>query len=248
MFVNLPIVNNLNSIILFDVDGTLAISTKEIDNKMFNELHRLYDKGHNLGIVGGGNIQKICQQIGLAKKYFKYIFAENGITSYEMINGEMKQFHENKLDWSQELLSQICNFLLELVGDINGNINKYVVFRNGMLYFTPIGSNCTWNERLDFVEFDKVNKIRKTMINKILERFFNNNIDAKLGGMIGIGIHPIGWDKTYVLKFLEQYEIIYYFGDQYLSDGNDYPLLSHDRVTGIKVDNPEQTLELLKYF
>ena len=72
------------------------------------------------------------------------------------------------------------------------------------------------------------------------------DIDLRLGGMIGIGIHPLNWDKTYALQILNDYQDISYIGDCYHEDGNDYPLLNHPRVKGYNVDSQEDTKEIIK--
>lgn len=65
------------SVVLFDVDGTL--SGQSIEAQMVNTIEKIsHNKNIILEIVGGGTYAKICLQIGLAIKYFKYIFSECG--------------------------------------------------------------------------------------------------------------------------------------------------------------------------
>ena len=231
------------TLLLFDVDGTLAISTQKMKDPISNKLRELKEKGYLLGIVGGGNYKKITEQIEDNVDLFTYIFAENGITAYK----ENRLFHSNslKIEWTESFINQIICYLLQLVieTELPFRRGNFIAFRQGMLYFTPVGSDCSWDERMEFVEYDKIHQTRQNLISKILNQFKGYNLDAKLGGMIGIGIHPKGWDKSYVVQFLHNYSDIYYFGDQYLQDGNDYPLLNHPRIKGVKVDNPNDTLE-----
>ncbi len=69
-----------------------------------------------------------------------------------------------------------------------------------------------------------------------------------MGGQIGIGIHPKGWDKSYILQFinLTDYESVSFYGDRCLPNGNDYPLYSHMNINGNFVKGPEETLTLIK--
>ena len=53
----------MSKLILFDVDGTLTESGKIIHNSMLNKLITLNNKGYDLGIVGGGKLEKILNQI-----------------------------------------------------------------------------------------------------------------------------------------------------------------------------------------
>ena len=58
-----------------------------------------------------------------------------------------------------------------------------------MLYYTPIGSDCSWGERIHFSNLDKEKYIRESLVENILKKFKKKDIDVRLGGMIGIGIH-----------------------------------------------------------
>ena len=73
-----------------------------------------------------------------------------------------------------------------------------------MIYVTPIGGDCSYLERQDFIIYDKNHKIRKKMIDALNKEFSNIGFSFLLGGSIGIGIHPKTWDKTFCLKFLEK--------------------------------------------
>jgi len=65
-------------IILFDVDGTLVESGDEIkDSKYFEILNQLKNK-YEIGIVGGGTLEKILKQINYDKVVFDHYFTECG--------------------------------------------------------------------------------------------------------------------------------------------------------------------------
>ena len=72
----------------------------------------------------------------------------------------------------------------------------------------------------------------------------NTNIEILLGGSVGIAIYPKEWNKVQVLQTIKKsdYDKIYYFGDKYLENGNDYALLHAEGVIGIKVDSPGDIL------
>lgn len=237
----------MNKLLLFDVDGTLAESTKEITPKMLSKLVDLKNAGYDLGLVGGGNYQKISQQIKNNNHLFKYIFSENGIVSYE--NGKL--IHENSIKkvYKEDVLQLIINILLHYTANLSVPYKRghFIAFRNAMLYYTPIGSDCSQEEREEFAKYDEIHHIRRQIMNdlkKILPE--NLKLDIKLGGQIGIGIHPIGWDKRYCLKFIpEIYDQILFYGDRCDIDENDYPLYSHERVVGHKVKSPDDTQKYL---
>ena len=87
----------MNNLILFDVDGTLAESSKKVSNKMLNKLKQLNLK-FELGLISGGKLEKLKNQIGeenilVEDSLFKYVFSENGMIGYK----ENKKFFEMNL-------------------------------------------------------------------------------------------------------------------------------------------------------
>ena len=234
-------------LILFDVDGTLAESTLSISQKMVDILTVFKeDPYYELGIVGGGEYSKIISQIGQENAHlFKYIFSENGLVSYK---GD-ELFHKNdiKNSISENNLQKIINFVLRYIADLELPYKRgsFVRFRTGMLYITPIGGDCSQEERNNFVEYDKIHEVRQTMIDALKKEF--PDISILLGGAIGLGIHPKGWDKSYIMQFLnkEDYDGIIFYGDRCTPDGNDYPLFSHPDIKGFCVENPQNTIDSL---
>ena len=244
----------MKDLLLFDVDGTLAESTFKIKKDMVLLLKDLSCK-FKLAIVGGGSYITIQEQIGLENlKLFDYIFSENGLVVYKNVDGYMELYHCNDLKGitKEKTIQRIINHCLTFI--VNTKLpykrGRFIMFRKGMIYCTPIGSDCSYKERNSFKDYDKKNNIRLKLIKYLKENLGDINYDFRLGGNIGVGIHPKGWDKTYCLKFIEkEYNKIYFFGDRCSQEGNDYPLYSHERTIGYSVENPKDTfLKLSKLF
>lgn len=51
-------------------------------------------------------------------------------------------------------------------------------------------------------------------------------------GIVGIAIYPTKWNKVQVLNWIkcDEYETICYFGDKYLTNGNDYELINNPNI------------------
>jgi phosphomannomutase len=234
---------------LFDVDGTLAESTKKIKPDLVKILEKLdQNPDIELGIVGGGSYQKITEQLGQENLgLFRYVFAENGIIAYQ--DGQEISSDSIKNNLSERTIQDIINFVLRYIADLELPFKRgrFVVFRNGMLYITPIGGDCSDEERKIFAEYDRVHKVRIQFIQALYEHFGSESLDFLMGGQIGIGIHPKGWDKTYCLRHIPEgrYQEIHFYGDRTEPEGNDYPLYSHPSVIGHGVKNPEDTLDTL---
>jgi phosphomannomutase len=118
-------------------------------------------------------------------------------------------------------------------------------FRSGMFNISPIGRNCSREERNDYEVFDLENKVRETMVTAMRKEFSDLDLTYSIGGQISFDVFPTGWDKTYCLKFIDaaDYDEIHFFGDKTFVGGNDYEIFSHERTIGHTVTSPEDTKE-----
>lgn len=73
----------------------------------------------------------------------------------------------------------------------------------------------------------------------------NDTIIFVLGGQISIDVFPEGWDKTYCLKFVSEFDEIHFFGDKTQPGGNDYEIHEDSRTIGHTVCSPEDTRQQL---
>lgn len=114
-----------------------------------------------------------------------------------------------------------------------------------MMNISPIGRNCSREERNDYEKFDLQHKIRETMVAAMQKEFADLNLTFSIGGQISFDVFPTGWDKTYCLKFIDaaDYDEIHFFGDKTFAGGNDYEIFSHERTIGHTVTSPEDTKE-----
>ena len=236
-------------LLLFDVDGTLAKSTLQITDDMRDTLVRLHYSGnYEMSIVGGGPYNCIVKQIGEEYLYlFDKIYSENGLVIYQ--NDKIIHKRDIRIKIPEFHLQEMINFILMYIVNLALPYKRghFIDFRTGLLYITPMGRNCSYDERLQFIEWDKLHNVRTTFIKILNEMFHEYGMCASLGGQIGINLHPIGWDKSYVLNFFNtaEYESVTFYGDRCSGDGNDYPLYSDDRINGVWVEDPEHTLKLL---
>ncbi|KAJ1496550.1 Phosphomannomutase [Coelomomyces lativittatus] len=117
-----------------------------------------------------------------------------------------------------------------------------------MLNISPIGRNCSYNERLEFEKFDTQHQIRKNMVETLQTNFRELGLTYSIGGQISFDVFPKGWDKTYCLKHVqhEGFDTIHFFGDKTEVGGNDYELFSHEIVIGHTVTSPEDTMQQVR--
>lgn len=191
-------------LLLFDVDGTLTYP-RSIIEKEFEEF--LYNKilpNAKLGIVGGADINKMYEQLNGKKilNIYDFIFPENGLVTIE--NGIEISKESLKQYLGEEKLQRFINFCLNYISELQLPFKRgtFLEFRNGMMNICPCGRNCNRTERKIFSEFDKINEIRKKMIECLKYEFYDVDLTYSIGGEISFDIFPNGWDKTFCLKHI----------------------------------------------
>ena len=122
-------------------------------------------------------------------------------------------------------------------------VGSLPLFRNGMLNVSPIGRNCSQEERDEFEKFDLAAGVRKKMVEVLREKFADLGLTYSIGGQISFDVFPKGWDKTYCLQFVPEYETVHFFGDKTYEGGNDFEIFSAERTIGHTVVSPQDTME-----
>jgi phosphomannomutase len=93
------------------------------------------------------------------------------------------------------------------------------------------------------------------MIEALKSAFPDLGLTYSIGGQISFDVFPIGWDKTYCLRYVEaekeredgvEYTTIHFFGDKAYEGGNDWEIYSDPRTEGHKVKNPQDTMKQLR--
>lgn len=230
---------------LFDVDGTLSKSRAKAPEKIMKMLKEL-KKHVNIGFVGGSDLDKQKEQIGEnLLDIFTYGFPENGVQYYK---GQTLMKSESIISFlGEEKFKNLINMFLDKLSKIDCPVKRgtFIETRNSMINVCPVGRSCSREERNEFFEFDKVNKIRETLVSETKEFTEKMNIVCSIGGQISFDVFPKGWDKTYCLNHIKE-ETIVFFGDMTSKGGNDYEIYEHSRTIGVTVNGPEDTLTKVK--
>ncbi|KAH9827210.1 eukaryotic phosphomannomutase [Teratosphaeria destructans] len=247
-----------NTVVLFDVDGTLTPARRTVSPEMLQLLSQL--RHHvAIGFVGGSDLAKQQEQLGTASipvtTLFDFCFAENGLTAYRM--GQPLASH-SFIKWiGEDNYKKLVKFILHYVADLDIPVKRgtFIEFRNGMINVSPIGRNASVQERNEYEKFDLEHKIRATFVEAIKKEFPDLGLTYSIGGQISFDVFPQGWDKTYCLQHIEneknlpggvEYTTIHFFGDKTYKGGNDYEIFEDPRTIGHSVTNPEETAAELK--
>lgn len=232
-------------IALFDVDGTLTDPRLEASVTMLEFLRTLRSKMY-IGMVGGSDLKKQREQLGAGVLgMFDYIFSENGLVAYK---GDALIAEASLTSFLGEArLKTLINFILHYIADLDIPFKRgtFIEFRKGMLNVSPIGRNCSQEERCAFEKFDDGAGVRKKMVAKLREEFSDYGLTYSIGGQISFDVFPKGWDKTYALQFVEkEFKDIHFFGDKTYEGGNDYEIFESERTIGHAVTSPQETMDL----
>uniref|UniRef100_A0A914Y1F1 Phosphomannomutase n=1 Tax=Panagrolaimus superbus TaxID=310955 RepID=A0A914Y1F1_9BILA len=237
------------TILLFDVDGTLTAARQSITQKMREFMQETHKKVH-LAVVGGSDLNKITEQLGDIKDLcheYDYVFSENGLVGYHGTEKLPDASIGEKI--GEDKLQDVINFSLEYLSKIRLPLKRgtFIEYRKGMLNISPIGRSCSLEERNGFIEYEKKHPVRMALVAELERRFSNYGLKFSIGGQISVDVFPVGWDKTYCLKYLNsEYDTIHFFGDKTMSGGNDYEIYEHPRTIGHTVTNPEDTIAKVK--
>jgi len=235
---------NERILVLFDVDGTLTEPREQASSDMHEFLQKL--RNHvTIGIVGGSDLAKQKEQMGEDVIHkTDYNFSENGLVAYN--NGCLigKQSIQSYL--GEENIKSIVNFAMRYIADLEIPVKRgtFIEFRSGMLNISPIGRNCSKEERNEYEKYDIEHGIRKKMIETMQNEFSELNLTYSIGGQISFDVFPKGWDKTYCLNYINisDYDEIHFFGDKTMEGGNDYEIFTHPNVIGHTTTGPKNTI------
>lgn len=240
--------NRDNTIVLFDVDGTLTEPRKEMTSDVRDLILKLKEKV-TIGVVGGSDFIKQKEQLGDdVLDLVDYSFPENGVVAY--YHGEM--IHQNSIReyLGEAKIRNFVDFCLRYFADLDIPVKRgtFIEFRTGMINLSPIGRNCSGIEREEFCVYDSKNQVRSKMIAALEAEFPDYKLKYSIGGQISIDVFPIGWDKRYCLQHLSsrKFDKIYFFGDMADPGGNDYEIYTAYEVDGNQVQSPQDTMDKVR--
>ena len=195
---------------------TLTPARQRVTSEMLDTLTKMRAKGVHFGIVSGSDLVKVREQMTQeVADGADWCFAENGLDAYKLGVEVEKQSINKHL--GEDKLKRLINFILHYIADLDIPIKRgtFIEFRNGMLNVSPIGRNCSKQERDEFEQFDKTAGVRSAFVEVLTREFADLNLRFSIGGQISFDVFPLGWDKSFCLKFIEQhYDEIHFWGDK----------------------------------
>ena len=235
------------TIYVFDMDGTLTPARLPMTEE-FKAEFLPWLKTHTAFIATGSDYAKVGEQLPQdVIDNFEGIYGSMGNTLFK--KGEV--IYKKEIDYDSNLLNDLENFRQNTKYP-NKLFGNYIEKRIGMINFSVIGRECTYEEREKYTAWDKENGERK-QIQEVLSKKYPE-YDFELGGNISIDIIPKGCGKGQIAHHLRKCypnEKIVFMGDRTFPGGNDYAL-AHELQTMentqvIQVENPKEVLDNLLY-
>ena len=179
------------TILLFDVDGTLTVPRQRASEETLSFLQELRtQRGLTVGIVGGSDYAKICEQLAgeATGGMYDYVFSENGLLA--MKSGKEIDRQSLKSHLGEDKLKRFINFVLRYLSDVDCPVKRgtFIEFRNGMLNVSPVGRNCSQEERDAFEAYDKEHNVRTKMVEVLKKEFEDMNLTYSIGGQISFDV------------------------------------------------------------
>ena len=201
---------------IFDVDGTLTPSRKQIDSKFWTFFLK-FCCSNDVYLVTGSDREKTVEQLGLDICYrAKRVYNCSGCDVYERdVNvyrdtwkpsDEVRQFLQDELDYSQFMI----------------RTDPHIEERPGCINFSILGRGANWTEREVYKEWDHDNHERIEIAKRFNKAF--PDLYAFVGGETGVDISLKGNDKGQIIRDFDLNDEIHFFGDRMDENGNDYPL------------------------
>lgn len=201
---------------IFDVDGTLTLSRQRIDPE-FEKYFLEFCQRNEVFLVTGSDKPKTLEQVG------KDIYDScSGV--YQCNGNELwkKTWLVKKNDWRPPY--KIQKYLTNLVYKSKYPVKagRHIEYRSGMVNFSVVGRNANDLQRKEYFDWDTENGERNKIVKDLNKK--HPELTSVIGGMISIDIYPRGADKSQIVRDLNEYDTLHFFGDKIDDKGNDYSL------------------------
>jgi phosphomannomutase len=241
----------MKRLIVFDLDGTLALSKSPIDAEMSSLLHQLLAVAH-VAIISGGDWPQFEKQVlsnlpqhsrldqlsilpTCGTKFFRYDKTWQLLYA-EIFTSADKQLIENAL---QQAIQQ-AGFTGDTREKTDKTWGETIQDRGSQITWSALGQQAPLDAKSKWDPDYKKRSVIKGFLDRLLPQ-----LSVRMGGTTSIDITKAGIDKAYGIRKLHETlgvalnEMIV-IGDAMFPGGNDYPA-EQAGVLGIPVCNPQET-------
>jgi phosphomannomutase len=240
----------MKKLVVFDLDGTLALSKTSLDAEMSAILNKLIGI-IKVAVISGGNWpqfqkQVISHLVGDERLKNLALLPTCGTQFYNYVNGWERIYAENFTPDQKEKIIGSLKTAIDQSGVKVGKVwGEVIEDRGSEITFSALGQEAPLNEKVkwdpDFAKRKKMKAILDTLIPEF---------SVRLGGSTSIDVTKPGIDKAYGIKKLRDIlgitiEEMIFVGDALFPGGNDYPA-EQAGVVSIRVRDPDETKRVIE--
>jgi HAD superfamily hydrolase (TIGR01484 family) len=240
----------MKRLVVFDLDGTLALSKSSLDGEMAGLLAELLEVAQ-VSVISGGDWPQFQAQL-LAnlpadERLKKLSLLPTCGTKFFQYKGQWEKLYSE--DFSAEEKSKITTALKTAIAEAGFQIERVwgetIEDRGSQITFSALGQQApleakhTWD--LDFSKRQKL----KAILDGLLPEY-----SVRLGGTTSVDITKPGIDKGYGIRKLRDtlgiaIEEMIFVGDALFPGGNDYPAKEAGALS-IRVRDPEESKRVIE--
>jgi phosphomannomutase len=240
----------MKSLIVFDLDGTLAASKSTLDAEMAYLLHDLLSVVRVAVISGGAWLQfekQVLSQLPHDERLARLSILPTCGTQFFQYSGGWKKLYSE--DFTTGEKQKIVSSLKKAIEAAGFNIEKTwgeaIEDRGSQITYSALGQQAPLEEKekwdIDFAKRTKIKAVLDTLI---------PDFSVRIGGATSIDITKPGIDKAYGIRKLRDIlgipvQEMIYIGDALFPGGNDFPA-EQAGVISIPVRCPDETKRVVE--
>lgn len=240
----------MKKLIVFDLDGTLAVSKSSLDAEMSALLYDLIGTVKVAVISGGGWPQ-------FEKQVLSNLPHDESLKNLSLLPTCGTQFYQYSGDWNKIYSEdfnvvekkKIVDSLKQALNIVGFKIEKVwgeeIEDRGSQLTYSALGQEAPIEEKMKWdPDFSKRKKIQ-VLLDQLIPEF-----SVHLGGTTSVDITKPGIDKAYGIRKLRDtlgitIQEMIFIGDAIFPGGNDYPAKEAGVLT-IQVKDPEESKRVIE--
>lgn len=240
----------MKSLIIFDLDGTLAASKSSLDAEMASLLHDLLGVVR-VAIISGGAWQQfekqVLSQLPHDERLARLSILPTCGTQFFQYRGDWEKLYSEDFtaDEREKIVSSLKKAIETAGFDVEKTWGEAIEDRGSQITYSALGQQAPLEEKSkwdpDFAKRTKIKAILDTLI---------PDFSVRIGGSTSIDITKPGIDKAYGIRKLRDIlgiavQEMIYVGDALFPGGNDYPA-EQAGVISIPVRGPNETKRVVE--
>jgi HAD superfamily hydrolase (TIGR01484 family) len=240
----------MKTLIVFDLDGTLAESKSALDSEMSALLHDLLGIV-SVAVISGGDWpqfeKQLLSNLPHDERLTKLSLLPTCGTKFYRYAGEWKKIYSE--DFTPDEKTSVVDALHQAIETAGFKIDKVwgevIEDRGSQITYSALGQQAPLEAKKDWdPDFVKRKKL-KALLDELIPNF-----SVRLGGTTSVDVTRPGIDKGYGIGKLRDtlgvsIREMLFIGDALFSGGNDYPA-EQAGVASIQVRDPNETKRVIQ--